>query len=87
MVYNKSMIKKLIWLAIFVGIVYGVYSIGPWVHQKYSAYLAGETARMDKVSNHAAQQMAAPATSGAEHKANDVRRKLDAIDRNQENQE
>ena len=84
--YNKCMIKKLIWLAVFVGIGYGVYSIGPWVYQKYTAYLAGETAKMAVQVNTTAEDLASPATSAAGHQVQNTQRKLDAMDRGRDPQ-
>ena len=78
------MVKKLIWIAVLVGIGYGVYSIGPYVAQKYRAYMNEETARMNVQINNQAQDMASPATNGALRHARDVQKKVDQSDRGQE---
>jgi hypothetical protein len=78
------MIKKLIWLAVLAGIGYGVYAIGPYVAQKYRAYMAEETAKMAVQVNQQAQDYASPASNGALRHARDVQRKVDESDRGQE---
>jgi len=77
------MLKKLIWLSIFVLLGFGVYEIGPYVAAKYKAYMAGETAKMAVQVNQQARDMASPATSGAVNKAREVQQKMDQLERNQ----
>lgn len=78
------MLKKLIWLAVLAGIGYGVYSIGPYVAEKYRAYMNEETAKMNVEIKNQAQQDAAPATNGALHHARDVQRKVDQSEQEQQ---
>jgi hypothetical protein len=78
------MIKKLIWLAIFVGIGFGVYELGDWVYTKYDAYVKEENAKQAVQINRTAQDLASPATSAAGHQVQNVQKKMDNLDRGQD---
>jgi len=78
------MLKKLIWLAVFALIVFGVYSIGPYVAKRYRAHLAEKTAKMARQVNDSSQQIADPAAAGAVRKTRELEQRTNEMEKEPE---
>jgi len=78
------MLKKIIWIAVLIALGIGLWKAGLYFYRAMEQEEEARHEMMDKQSQSTAESITAPATSGMEHKANQVRKKIEDIEREEQ---
>ena len=78
------MLKKIIWLAVLSALAFALWKAGVYFYRAMEEEEEARQGMMEKQSQSTAESITAPATSGMEHKAGQVRKKLEGIEREEQ---